>query len=160
MTMIAVKDTREIYEVLRDRQASMEKHPPHISARAPDLDEQVRNSLQSEIQAVLDRTLQLRKPVQVEPPSDEQVRQMIRSQFRSAPPGESRQRPSRNGEVRVDMSGLRLPTEDRQALESEVRQLVLKRLDGVSPHRSRQAPVVCGCTFGMVVAFGPNRRLI
>lgn len=43
------------------------------------------------------------------------------------------------------MGGLPLPTEDVRTLESEVRQLVLERLDGVSPRRSRQRALVCGC---------------
>jgi hypothetical protein len=145
MTVAAVRDKSAIYEtVLRARQTSLD-HPAHVSVRAPDLDEEVRNNLKSEIEAVVDRTLQGRKPDHVESPSDEQVRRMIRGQLRSAPLGESRQRPSGKGGVRVTMSGLPLPTKDRRTLESEVRQLVLKRLDGVSTSRSRQQVLICGC---------------
>jgi hypothetical protein len=147
MTLVVVKDKREIYDkVLQDRQASRQQE--RITVRAPDLDEQVRNDLRSEIQAVVARTLQRRKPIRVKAPSDAQVRQMISKQLRSAPPEEFRQRRSRRPGVRVNMSGLPLPTEDVRTLESEVRQIVLRRLADVSPRRSRQQAVVCGCGFG------------
>jgi hypothetical protein len=51
--------------------------------RAPDLNEQIRHDLESEIQAILDRRLQQARSAQptttIKPPSDEQVREMIRA---------------------------------------------------------------------------------
>ncbi len=57
MTLVVVRDRQEIYDGLQPQQSSPQRPQPRISVRAPGLDEQVRSDLQSEIQAVLERTL-------------------------------------------------------------------------------------------------------
>lgn len=118
---------------------------------APGLDEQVRSDLQSEIQAVLERTLRRVQSAQPaagrEPPSDDEIREMIRAQLSSPqrPPAPERQRPQSNGGIRVATSGLNLPPEDRRTFQSEVQQLVQERLGGMSPAQSRPQVTACGC---------------
>jgi hypothetical protein len=150
MTMMVVRDKSEFYDMVwQARQTSRQQRQVRVSVRAPDLDEQVRGNLQSEIQAVLDQRLRRAASVRVRAdsgaPSDEQVRRMIRRELRLALPPASPQRPSGQQGVRVTMGGLQLSARDRRALESEVRQLVLKRLGGARSARSRQQIVVCGC---------------
>jgi hypothetical protein len=155
MTLVVVRDRQEIYDkVNQARESSPQRPAARISVSAPGLDEQVRNDLQSEIQAVLDRTLQrarsARPTAGTEPPSDDQIREMIRAQRAQlgsppAPAPEPRQRPQRNGGIRVDTSGLKLAQEDRRAFQSEVRQLVQERLAGMSPDLGRRSVTVCGC---------------
>jgi hypothetical protein len=157
MTLEAVRDSQEIYDKLNQaRQSSPQRPAARISVRAPGLDEQVRDDLQSEIQAVLDRTLQRAKSAQpaagTEPPSNEQIREQVeaaRAQLSSppSPAPEPRQRPPRNGGIRVDTSGLKLAPEDHRAFNSEVRQLVQERLTGMSPDLGGQSVTVCGCTW-------------
>lgn len=103
----------------------------------------MRSDLQSEVQAVLERTLRRVQSAQPaagrEPPSDDQIRAMIRAQLSSPqrPPAPERQRPQSNGGIRVATSGLNLPPEGRRAFQSEVQQLVQERLGGMSQAQSR-----------------------
>jgi hypothetical protein len=152
MNMVVVRNRAEVYEMVRQaQQTSLQEHPPRVSVRAPDLDEEMRSNLQAEIQAAVDRTLERAKPVLARPdrePTDEELRQMISAQIRelrSAPPEEPRQRPSGPTGVRVTMSNLPLSDKDRRTLQSEVQQLVRKRLDGVTLRK--QLITVCGCTW-------------
>jgi hypothetical protein len=150
MALVVVRDRQEIYDTLsRARRAPPQRPAPRISVRAPGLDEQIRHNLESEIQAILDRTLQQARSAQpaaaIETPSDEQVREMIRAQHArllspaSSAPG-PRPRPPRNRGIRVATNGLELGQEDRRAFNSEVRQLVRERLGGTSPD-----VVICPC---------------
>jgi hypothetical protein len=151
MALVVVRDRQEIYDTLsRARRAAPQRPAPRISVRAPGLDEQIRHDLESEIQAILDRTLQQARsarPTAIEPPSDEQVREMIRAQRArllspASPAPGPRPRPRGNRGIRVATNGLKLAPEDRRAFNSEVRQLVRERLGGASPDA-----VVCGCTW-------------
>jgi hypothetical protein len=154
MTLVVVRGRQEIYDRLRSRQSSPPRPQPRISVRAPELDEQVRGDLQSDIQAVLERTLRRVQSAQSragrEPPSDDEIGEMIRAQFSSAqrPPAPEQERPKSNGGIRVATSGLNLPPEDRRAFQSEVRQLVQERLAGMSQAQSRPQVTVCGCYVG------------
>ena len=111
----------------------------------------MRSDLQSEIQAVLERTLRRVQSAQPtagrEPPSDDQIREMIRAQLSSPqrPPAPRQERPQSNGGIRVATSGLNLPPEGRRAFQSEVKQLVQERLDGMSQAQSSPQVTVCGC---------------
>jgi hypothetical protein len=122
----------------------------------PGLDEQVRDDLQREIQAVLDQMLQRAKSAQpaagTEPPSKEQIREQVeaaRAQLSSppAPALQPRQHPPRNGGIHVVTNGLKLAPEDRRTFNSEVRQLVQERLTGMSPDLGGQSVTVCGCNW-------------
>jgi hypothetical protein len=155
MTLEVVRDSQEIYDRLSQaRQSSPQRPAARISVRAPGLDEQVRDDLQSEIQAVLDRTLQRARSAQpiagTEPPSAEQIREQVeaaRAQLSTpaSPAPEPRQRKPGNGGIHVATSGLKLAPEDRRAFNSEVRQLVQARLAGMSPDLAGQSVTVCGC---------------
>ena len=155
MTAAVAKSRAEIYDMVRQtRQDALQQHPTRITVRAPGLNEDARTNLQAEIQAVVDRALQRATPVPArsyrEPPTEEQDRRAISKQLkqlRSAPPKEPRQRPARQGGIRVSMSSLPLSTEDRRALQSEVRQLVRDRLNSAAATRGQQQTVVCGCTW-------------
>jgi hypothetical protein len=151
MALVVVRDRQEFYDTLsRARRAAPQRPAPRISVRAPGLDEQIRHDLESEIQAILDRTLQQARsaqPAAIEPPGDEQVREMIRAeQARLLSPAFSapgpRPQPPGNRGIRVATNGLKLAPEDRRTFNSEVRQLVRERLIGTSPDA-----VVCGCSW-------------
>jgi hypothetical protein len=153
MSLVVVRDRQEIYDKLNQTRQSS----PHISVRAPGLDEQVRLDLQSEIQAVLDGTLQrarsARPIASTELPSNDQIREQVeaaRAQLGSAPSAapKPRQRSPGKGGIQVATSGLKLAPEDRRAFHSEVRRLVRERLAGLSPGLGGQPAVtVCGCTW-------------
>jgi hypothetical protein len=158
MTLVVVRDSQEIYDRLNQAQQSSPQQPGvRISVRALGLDEQVRLDLQSEIQVVLDRALQRARsalPIAgTEPPSNDQIREMVRAQRAqlsspASPAPEPRQRPPGNGGIHVATSGgLKLAPEDRRAFHSEVRQLVQERLAGMSPDLGGQSVTVCGCTW-------------
>jgi hypothetical protein len=150
MTLVVVRDRQEIYDTLSLARRALPQRPaPRISVRAPGLDEQIQHDLESEIQAILDRTLQQARSAQpaaaIEPPSDEQVREMIRAQHArllspASPAPGPRPRPPGNRGIRVATNGLELGQEDRRAFNSEVRQLVRERLGGTSPD-----VVICPC---------------
>jgi len=151
MELVVLRDRREIYDRLQPQQSSPQRPQPRISVRAPELDEQVRSDLQSDIQAVLERTLRRVQSAQPtagrEPASNDQIREMIRAQLSSPqrPPAPERQRPLSNGGIRVATSGLNLSPEDRRTFQSEVRQLVQERLGGTSQAHTRPQVTVCGC---------------
>jgi hypothetical protein len=151
MSLVVVRDSREIYSRLQGQEPSQERPHARISVRAPELDEQVRSDLQSDIQAVLERTQRRVQSAQPtagrESLSDDQVREEIVAQFRSSqrPSAAQQQRPLSSGGIRVATRGLSLPPEHRRAFQSEVRQLVQERLGAASQVQTRPQVTVCGC---------------